>query len=437
MPIGSGRLYPPSLESSMVDPSTQSSPRDGDPPVIGVTMGDPRGIGPEVLVKALADPAVRRMGRFVIYGQNQVLVDAAERAGIEPYWMRVAAASERAARGVIVDPVVYDYDADDVNRASSQAGAAPAGQGPSAPPVPAKVPAPPTAAARSPGSSTPRDPAAPGSSARGGLLSKTFVEDAIADALRPAGERRRIEALVTGPISKESWAMAGFRWPGHTELLAARSKAKRHVMLFWSPKLCVALATAHVSLADIRDLLTIGRVFEPIDLGNEFCQRLGIRAPRIAVCGVNPHAGEHGLFGDDESRVVSPAIEMAQRSGINAQGPFPADSIFIAASRGEWDLVVAMYHDQGLIPLKLLARDQAVNVTVGLPFVRTSPDHGTAFDIAGQNRADPGSMKAAIALAAQLAHAQIGAPSPASSDSRPPLPGRSQLRLDEPHADLD
>ncbi|MBM4112136.1 MAG: 4-hydroxythreonine-4-phosphate dehydrogenase PdxA, partial [Phycisphaerae bacterium] len=268
---------------------------------------------------------------------------------------------------------------------------------------------PPRAAAAGPSS---------GPSAAGGALSKLFVDDAITDALRPAGERRRIDALVTGPISKESWAMAGQRWPGHTELLGARAKAKRQVMLFWSSRLRVALATGHVPLAGVLDQLTIGKVFDPIDLGNEFCRRLGIRAPRIAVCGVNPHAGEHGLFGDDERRVIAPAIELARRAGIDAHGPFPADTIFISAAAGSWDLVVAMYHDQGLIPVKLLARDEAVNVTTGLPFVRTSPDHGTAFDIAGRSVANPGSMKAAILLAAKLAtHANGHASSPRDSES--------------------
>lgn len=382
-----------------------------DLPLIGVTMGDPRGIGAEVIVKALADPVVRRSGRFVLYGQNQVLVDAAERAGIEPFWMRVAAGTERAARGVVVDPVVYDYDADEVAAAARRASAR-AGSGEQRPlgvsgasERTADGTGGATGAAMHRTAGGPLSIAVPGASARGGLLSKAFVEDAIADALRPVGDRRRIDALVTGPISKASWWMAGYRWPGHTELLASRSRSKRTLMLFWSPRLRVALATAHASLASVHDLLTIGRVFDPIDLGNDFCRRLGVRSPRIAVCGVNPHAGENGLFGDEEIRVIAPAIEMARQSGIDAHGPFPADSIFIAAARGEWDLVVAMYHDQGLIPLKLLAREEAVNVTVGLPFVRTSPDHGTAFDIAGSDRADPGSMKSAILLAARLASA--------------------------------
>jgi 4-hydroxythreonine-4-phosphate dehydrogenase len=183
-------------------------------------------------------------------------------------------------------------------------------------------------------------------------------------------------------------------------------------MMFDSPRLRVALATAHLPLMDVRNVLTIGRVYDPIDLGHEFCRQLGIAKPRIAVCGLNPHAGENGMFGDEDARIIRPAIDAARRIGIDAHGPFPADTIFIRAAAGDWDLVVAMYHDQGLIPVKLLGWDKAVNVTVGLPIVRTSPDHGTAFDIAGQGKASEGSMKAAIELAVKLSLGP-GVPSPA------------------------
>ena len=333
-------------------------------PVIAITMGDPMGIGPEVVAKALCDPAIMRLGKFVVYGQNQPLVDAAECAGMRPFWFRIAKENMPTTRGVAAEPVVLDYGHEDSlsnTRAPSRAG---------------------------------------------GLLSKAFVEDAIADALRPVGDPRRVDAVVTAPIAKESWSMAGFKWPGHTELFAARCKATRHTMLFESPRLRVALATAHVPLMDIRNMLTIGRVFDPIDLGYTYCRQLGIEKPKIAVCGLNPHAGEHGLFGDEEERVIAPAIEIARRNGIDVRGPFPGDTIFIDAAAGKWDLVVAMYHDQGLIPVKLLGFDRAVNVTIGLSMVRTSPDHGTAFDIASKNTASPNSMKAAIELAVKLAHAK-------------------------------
>ena len=333
-------------------------------PVIGITMGDPLGIGPEVLVKALADPAMRKLAKFVVYGRNETLLAAAERARVGLDWFRVDASSERAQEGSVLAPLVLDYTADGL-----------------------------------------LDATRPGPTRFGGILSKAFVEDAITDALRAPGDPRRVDAVVTGPISKESWSIAGFKWPGHTELLAFRTKAKRHAMMFSSPRLRVALATAHLPLMDVRNVLTIGKVYDPIDLGHQFCRQLGIAKPRIAVCGLNPHAGENGMFGDEETRVIRPAIDAARRVGIDAHGPFPGDTVFIGAAAGDWDLVVAMYHDQGLIPVKLLGWDKAVNVTVGLPIVRTSPDHGTAFDIAGQGRASEGSMKAAIELAARLAGA--------------------------------
>jgi 4-hydroxythreonine-4-phosphate dehydrogenase len=174
-------------------------------------------------------------------------------------------------------------------------------------------------------------------------------------------------------------------------------------MAFVSPRLKVVLATAHVPLMNVKDVLTIGRVHESIELGHELCRRLGVERPRIAVCGLNPHAGENGILGDEDGRIIAPAIDVAVQYGIDVTGPHPADTIFIAAASGKYDLVVAMYHDQGLIPVKLLGWDKAVNVTLGLPIVRTSPDHGTAFDIAGLNKADAGSMRCSIDLAIELA----------------------------------
>jgi 4-hydroxythreonine-4-phosphate dehydrogenase len=324
-------------------------------------MGDPLGIGPEVVVKALADAGLHAAARFVIYGDNEVMLAAADKARIHPAWFRASIDHAREGSMVLGDFTVIDYGF-----------------------------------ARHIGSD--REP-----TRMGGIASKYFVEDAIQDAMRPAGDPRRIDALVTAPISKESWSLGGFRWPGHTELLGARTKAKRQAMAFVSPRLKVVLATTHVPLMEIRNLLTIGRVHEPIALGHELCQQLGIARPKIAVCGLNPHAGENGLFGDEEIRIIKPAIDMAKATGIDVHGPFSGDTIFIDAAAGNWDLVVAMYHDQGLIPVKLLGWDKAVNVTLGLPIVRTSPDHGTAFNIAGRNQASENSMKAAIELAIRLA----------------------------------
>lgn len=325
-------------------------------------MGDPLGIGPEVVVKALADPRLHQQARFIVYGRNEMLTIAADRAGIRPYWYRVARASDRA-QGQLLPPVtVVDFDDTDFH-----------------PPSEARP------------------------DITSGHLSKAFVEEAITDAMRPTDDERHVDAIVTAPICKEAWSLAGFRWPGHTELLAHRTRARRQAMAFVSPKLKVVLATAHLPLMDVKNVLTIGRVHESIEFGHQLCQILGIARPRIAVCGLNPHAGENGLLGDEDQRIIGPGIDVAVQQGILATGPHPADTIFIGAASGEYDLVVAMYHDQGLIPVKLLGWDEAVNVTLGLPIVRTSPDHGTAFDIAGRNTANPDSMRSAIELALQMA----------------------------------
>jgi len=334
----------------------------GNRPVIGVTMGEPAGIGPEIVVKALADPAVRRLARFVVFGMNELLSYGADLAETDPYWWRLQHDSSRAEYDLVHDVVVLDYDeysmlGQVVHRPTRE----------------------------------------------GGQASMRFLEDAVAAALKGPQEPGYIDALVTGPICKASWRKAGVRYPGHTEMLAHRTGAKQVVMMFDSPKLRVTLATVHLPLMDIRHKLTIGRVFDPIDLGHQACVGMGVEQPRIAVCGLNPHASENGQFGDEERRIITPAIEMAKQHGIDARGPFPADTVFNDAVAGRYDLVVAMYHDQGLIPVKLLAFDEAVNLTLGLPIIRTSVDHGTAFDIVGRNKANPGSMKAAIRLAVKLA----------------------------------
>jgi 4-phospho-D-threonate 3-dehydrogenase / 4-phospho-D-erythronate 3-dehydrogenase len=218
-----------------------------------------------------------------------------------------------------------------------------------------------------------------------------------------AARQKLVDAVVTAPVAKESWKLAGYHYPGHTELFAQRTGAKRHAMMFAGGPLKVVLATVHVPLNSVWGRLNIGAVFHPIELLHQaMVDWFDNPKPRIAVCGLNPHAGENGQFGDEEERIISPAIRMAREQGIDAHGPFPPDTIFLAARDGKYDAVVAMYHDQGLIPVKLLAFDQAVNVTIGLPIIRTSPDHGTAFDIVGRNRANPGSMRSAIELAIDL-----------------------------------
>ncbi len=356
-------------------PRRSQSPtvRTSDSPTIGVTMGDPGGIGPEVVVAALAARPRDERARYVIYASGAALLEAAETLKIEPSWWRLEAGSTLRDAAASHRFVLLDYDQ------------------------------------KFPPNSQPARAATP----EGGALSFRLVEDAIADAKREPGDAAAIDAIVTGPISKKAWSMAGkSRWPGHTELLASRFGVKRHAMMFEGPRLRVVLATAHVPLMDVRNVLTIGRVFDAIDMGAEACRALGVERPRIAVCGLNPHAGEGGIMGDEETRLIEPAIEHAVRTGIDASGPYPADTIFKKAVGGRYDLVVAMYHDQGLIPVKLLARDESVNVTIGLPVARTSPDHGTAFDIAGKGAADPGSTTAAIDLAVRMA-----TPAPAASPS--------------------
>lgn len=323
-------------------------------PVIGVTMGDAAGIGPEVVVKALAEPDIRRAAKFIIFGMNEQLVYAADAAEIEPFWGRHQ--YEKISRDYPYKVVVADYDVYSV------------------------------------------PPWIRGPSRLAGEASIRFCLDAI-DAAR-AGI---IDAVVTAPISKTSWKLAGAKWPGHTEMLADRCKSKRKVMMFVAGPLKLALATIHEALFEVRNKFTIGCVFEPIDLLNDALQEyFDIANPKIGVAALNPHAGEAGQFGDEEQRIISPAISLAQEQGINCLGPFPADTLFLRAARGEFDGVVAMYHDQGMIPVKLLSFEKAVNITIGIPIVRTSPAHGTAFDIAGRNLANPAGMKSAITTAIQM-----------------------------------
>ena len=323
--------------------------------VIGITMGDAAGIGPEIIVKALADPVIRKSAKFIVFGMNEHLCYAADKAEIEPFWGRHQ--HEKISRDYPHKVVVADYDEFS---------------------IPAWIKSP---------------------SEQAGDASLHFCLDAI-----EAARTGLIDAIVTAPISKTSWKLSGAKWPGHTELLADQCKSPRKAMMFVGGPIKMALATIHEALFDVRNKFTIGRVFEPIDLLNDaLIQYFGIENPRIGVAALNPHAGEDGQFGDEEQRIISPALLLAQEQGINCTGPIPADTLFLRASQGEFDGVVAMYHDQGMIPVKLLSFKEAVNVTIGLPIIRTSPAHGTAFDIAGKNLADPSSMKCAIITAIQMA----------------------------------
>jgi 4-hydroxythreonine-4-phosphate dehydrogenase len=311
---------------------------------IAISLGDPAGIGAEIVARALAE---RPDADVIVFGDRRVLAQAAEAAGVAA----PPADSIRAVTALADDEIV-------------------------------------------PG--RPND-----ASGRAQLAYLTAATDA---AL--AGE---VSALVTAPISKEWIARAGFAFPGHTEYLAARAGVREFAMMLAGPALRVTVATTHVPLREVPRLLTPEGIASTIWLTAEGLARcFGIAAPRVAVAGLNPHAGEAGRFGDEEERLVRPAIEIARAriaaAGLAAtvSGPLVPDSVFRQAARGEFDAVVALYHDQGLIPLKLLHFDDGVNLTLGLPFVRTSPDHGTAYDIAGTGRARADSFLAALDLAIEI-----------------------------------
>jgi 4-hydroxythreonine-4-phosphate dehydrogenase len=238
-------------------------------------------------------------------------------------------------------------------------------------------------------------------SAGAGRAAYDVIVRAVHDAQRGA-----VDAVATAPVNKEAFRLAGLPWNGHTDLLAHLTGAPHVAMMFYSDALRVVLATVHIALAEVPRAMTRDTLEATIDLTARELPRFGIARPRIAVAGLNPHAGEHGLFGCEEETAIRPAIEACRRRGVEVDGPFPGDTVFVRARRGDFDVVVACYHDQGLIPVKLIAFGEAVNVTLGLPIIRTSVDHGTAFDIAGKGVADAQSMIAAVLLAAKLAGRQ-------------------------------
>jgi 4-hydroxythreonine-4-phosphate dehydrogenase len=235
-------------------------------------------------------------------------------------------------------------------------------------------------------------------SAEAGRAAYETIVRAVADARQGC-----VEGIATAPVNKEAFRLAGLPWSGHTDLLAHLTGAPHVAMMFQSAALRVVLATVHIALSEVSRALTQPSLEATIDLTARELPRYGVAHPRIAVAGLNPHASEHGLFGREEETVIAPAVAACRARGINVTGPFAGDTVFLRAHRGEFDVVVACYHDQGLIPVKLLAFGEAVNVTLGLPIVRTSVDHGTAFDIAGKGVANPESMIAAVLLAAKLA----------------------------------
>ena len=324
-------------------------------PIVGITMGDPAGIGPEITLKALVDPRVLRSCVPVVYGDVAVLRRVAELLSLDlppsvciADWRNAGMAPESA---IIVDCGVL----------------------------------------------TPEEVCPGVVSAACGKAAYTYLAAAVADA-----KSGRISAISTAPLHKEALHAAGVNYPGHTEILAALTHTERYCMMLACDELCIGFVTTHVALADVSRILSVERVYEVIRLTAEAAARLRTPSPRLCVCGLNPHAGEGGLFGEEEQNYIVPAIKRALAEGLRVEGPIPPDTAFLPERRDLTDAYVAMYHDQGHIPFKMQAFDRGVNITLGLPIVRTSVDHGTAFDIAWKGIASPNSLVQAIRYAVQL-----------------------------------
>lgn len=332
-------------------------------PVLAITMGDPAGVGPELCLRALAEPSVLAVCTPVVFGEAAVLE-------------QVRAALQAAGRFDAAQPPARVVPWEEWERLD-------------APFAPAVVDC---AALRG-------APVRPGRiSAECGRAAFAYVRQAVGEAL--AG---RVAGVVTAPIHKEALRQAGVPYPGHTEMLAALTGTPRSCMMLWSPELVVSLVTTHIGYAQVPEALSVARVLEVIELTHEAMQQLGSGPVRLGVCGLNPHAGEHGLFGRrEEERFVAPAIERARQLGMDVEGPLPPDAAFTPQQRRRFNAIVCLYHDQGHIPFKMLAFETGVNVTLGLPIVRTSVDHGTAFDIAWKGVANPQSLFSAVRLAARL-----------------------------------
>lgn len=321
---------------------------------LAITMGDPGGVGPEIIVKALSYASIKDYCSPVVIGDRAPVEEALRlrKAHAKLRFIRLPGESKLASLGRSIELI----DMEVIKKFKK-------------------------------GRPT----------AEGGKASVSYIKKAVELALN-----KQVDGIVTAPISKEAWKMAGFGWPGHTEMLAELTHTKDYAMMLIGGPLKVILVTIHTSLKNVPTLITRGRILKTLRLTKKACHMLGIKHPRIAVAGLNPHAGEAGLFGYEEIREIIPSIQKAQREGIPVSGPYPPDTVFHKAYRSEFDIIVCMYHDQGLIPLKMIAFDEGVNVTVGLPIIRTSPDHGTAYDIAWKGIANPSSMIEAIKLAARL-----------------------------------
>ena len=336
---------------------------------LGVTLGDPAGVGAEVILKALAHARLRRVP-VVVVGDVETLRETAKRLRLRCELIPLGEADVVAGA---LPPRLCPRSTD-------------------RPTVPVVATSRLGASARRPGKP----------SIAGGRAAYRYIE-----AATRLAQAKAIAGIVTAPINKAWVTRAGFPISGHTELLKDLTGARDVRMMLAGSRLRVVLVTMHLALAKVPPALNVRDIARTIVMTAAHLSRYHrLAEPRIAVAGLNPHAGEDGLFGREEERVIAPAIERARRAGVSASGPYPADSLFFQAVHGKFDAVIAMYHDQGLIPLKLLHFHDAVNVTLGLPIIRTSPDHGTAYDIAGQGKADAGSMIAAIALAHTMGRAQ-------------------------------
>jgi 4-hydroxythreonine-4-phosphate dehydrogenase len=324
-------------------------------PIIGITMGDPAGIGPEIILKALSDPEVLHICRPVVFGDAGALTMNLK-ASRDLTIKEIAHLSEALGKPGQIDLIAVCRLAEECF--------------------------------------TPGTPGAEGGTA----MVKSIV------AAVEMAKNGEMEAMVTCPISKTLMQQVGLCFEGHTQLIASMTGCQDYAMMLAGDRLRVALATIHCALKDVPTLLSTEKVYKTIAVTSKALARdFDIRAPRVAVAGLNPHAGESGLFGSEEDSIIRPAVDRAVAEGFSCAGPYPPDTVFYRAASGEFDAVVAMYHDQGLIPLKLLHFTDAVNVTLGLPIIRTSVDHGTAYDIAGKGMADPSSLKAAIKMAVRMA----------------------------------
>ena len=333
---------------------------DRDPrPLLAITLGDPAGIGPEIILKTLAHADIFDRCRPLVIGDRRILTQAAPWVGQSP-----------PAFESITDPRSGTY----------RAGTVPLLDLANADPIDIPIGT---------------------ESAPAGRAAVEAVNKAC--DLTMASET---DAVVTAPLNKAAMHMAGFRFPGHTELLAERTGAGKITMLLTGPNLRVVHVSMHVGLLEAINRVTKDRVLDTIHLAADACRALGIPNPRIAIAGLNPHASEGGLFGNQEAEHIMPAIEAARAEGLTVSDPQPPDTVFLRATKGVYDIVVAMYHDQGHIPMKLLAFDSGVNVSIGLPIIRTSVDHGTAFDIAGKGIAREESLIAAIDVAIQMVAAR-------------------------------